>query len=360
MVNVTLTLPLDVLAARSQTVNRSSRSNQRQCSSGTSGDMKNNINKINNNNNKKELNCKVSHVPAKPQGENQDAEEKKEGDALKPGTLSSQIIMEKVWKNVNQFDTEDSETEYDTAHEDQDQSGSGGNDSFGDCEEEKHESFDSCSSFNDEDGISEQMQTEYETNCGTKRSSSSRTTSDEALGVRPLFRVGSWAQPFPKQLVCTLSLLNRSKRKDLYKLADLWRGIRPSLLLCSNPSINFTVFDSMKDILVKRKANTNARLTMGEAFCIGLVAKFAATMATYPLIRAKVMLMVAKKKNCDSVALASEDTMIGLLQEMCQNGGGKELYKGCSIQLVHTLLKSALMMMARERIGVTTRRLILR
>jgi hypothetical protein len=97
---------------------------------------------------------------------------------------------------------------------------------------------------------------------------------------------------------------------------------------------------------------------MGEAFCMGLVAKFAATMATYPLIRAKVMLMVAKKKNCDSVDFASEDTMVGLLQEMWQNGS-KDLYKGCSLQLFHTLLKSAILMMAREKIGVTTRKLIL-
>jgi len=68
----------------------------------------------------------------------------------------------------------------------------------------------------------------------------------------------------------------------------------------------------------------NARLTMGEAFCIGLVAKFAATMATYPLIRAKVMLMVAKKKTFGSESLTSEDTLIGLLRGMYQNGGTKK------------------------------------
>ena len=345
MVNVTLTLPLDVLASRSQTANRSSPSNQ--CNT-TSGDIQKEV----------ELHGEMGCLPVtNPREENKDAEEKKNDDAPESNTLSSQELMENVWKNVNQFDTEDSETEYDTAHEDQDQSShgdSGGNDdSVGECQKE-HESLDYCSSFNDE-----YRQTEnYEAKCGDGMASSCRTKSAETMCIRPLFRVDSWAQPFPKQLVRTLSLLNRSKRKDLYKFAYLWRGIRPSLLLCSNPSINFTVFDSIKDIVLKNKDSANARLTMGEAFCMGLVAKFAATMATYPLIRAKVMLMVAKKKNCDSVDFASEDTMVGLLQEMWQNGS-KDLYKGCSLQLFHTLLKSAILMMAREKIGVTTRRLIL-
>jgi hypothetical protein len=156
--------------------------------------------------------------------------------------------------------------------------------------------------------------------------------------------------------------LNKTKREDVYKLTELWRGIRPSLLLCSNPSIHFTVFDTVKDFVLKYKATSNVNngevLSMGEAFFIGLVAKFAATIATYPLIRAKVMLMVAKR-NISIDCAVDDDTMMGILRSMFMEGGVIELYKGCSLQLVHALLKSALLMMVRERITVTTRRLIL-
>ena len=353
MVNVSLTLPLDVLAARRQTDNRSSEESN-QCAASIHIDSQKDFERP------YDIECMQENL----RDEKQHVEEKKEEDAH--GT-NTQELMEDVWKNVNQFDTEDSETDYDTANEDQDQSINDNDDEDSSANVDKYrkdqEPLDYCSSFNDEDDkiLEEQSQTESDQPKSELRSNTTTLdTNGEAMYVRPLFRVDTMTQPFPKQLVYTLSLLNKSKRKDLYKLAELWSGIRPSLLLCSNPSIHFTVFDSMKDVVLKHKADMNARLTMGEAFCIGLVAKFAATMATYPLIRAKVMLMVAKKKKCGSESLTSENTLIGLLRGMYQNGGTKEMYRGCRLQLVHALLKSALLMMVKERIAVTTKRLILK
>ena len=140
------------------------------------------------------------------------------------------------------------------------------------------------------------------------------------------------------------------------------------------------------------------RLSMAEAFLIGLLAKFAATIATYPLIRAKVMLMCNSKgapapkeeksdgdrynfrrgdttlnfggrvydKNPESVAekIDSEETrtrpnLWDVLCSIYKNEGVPGLYRGCNLQLIHTLLKSALLMMVRERITVTTRSMIL-
>ena len=60
-----------------------------------------------------------------------------------------------------------------------------------------------------------------------------------------------------------------------------------------------------------------------------------------------------------SESLTSEDIRIGLLQGY-QNGRTKEMYRGCRLQLVHALLKSALLMIAKERIAVATKMLILR
>lgn len=357
MVNTALTLPLDVLAARRQTDNRSSEeSYQFSASIHSQKDVERPT----------DIECIQDDL----------RDEKKEEDAHHPcitadyktnTSTNTQELMEDVWKNVNQFNTEDSETDYDTANEEQDQSNNDSDDedsaNIDECQKENEPlPLGYCSSFNDEDDkILEQSHTESDQpKSELQTKTSTLDTIGDFLYVRPLFRVDSMAQPFPKQLVYTLSLLNKSKRIDLHKLAELWSGIRPSLLLCSNPSIHFTVFDSMKDVILKHKTDMNARLTMGEAFCIGLVAKFAATIATYPLIRAKVMLMVAKKKNFGSESLTSEDTMIGLLQGMYQSGGTKEMYRGCRLQLVHALLKSALLMMVKERIAVTTKRLILR
>jgi hypothetical protein len=129
--------------------------------------------------------------------------------------------------------------------------------------------------------------------------------------------------------------------------AGLWRGLTPALLLCSNPSINYTVFDVAKNQLLCRKSPPTKSLTMPEAFILGLFAKFVATVATYPLIRAKVILMVT-----------SEKSLLGSLIQSYTKEGVRGLYKGFDWQLLHTVLKNALMMMVREKITVSTHQLI--
>jgi hypothetical protein len=138
---------------------------------------------------------------------------------------------------------------------------------------------------------------------------------------------------------------------------------------------------------------------MGEAFFIGLLAKFAATIATYPLIRAKVMLMcngkgtpIQKEESTDedrynfrrgdttlnfggrvydknagagtgtprSEGTEASQNLWRVLYSIYKNEGVPGLYRGCNLQLIHTLLKSALLMMVREGITVTTRRMIIK
>ena len=157
------------------------------------------------------------------------------------------------------------------------------------------------------------------------------------------------------------------------KLQSLWKGLVPALLLCSNPAIHYTVFDVLKTNLLIHGRNSQAKrkLSMSQAFVLGLMAKFVATIVTYPLIRAKVMLMVSK--NPSSEAAIQEDAsstaskhairegnslLACLIQSYQRDGIVNGLYKGCSWQLIHTVLKSALMMMVRERITDTTHRII--
>lgn len=182
----------------------------------------------------------------------------------------------------------------------------------------------------------------------------------------------------------TLEQENKRKSKNIKLFAHtstnwkhLWKGLWPSLLLCSNPSIHFTVFDLIKVRVMNQKRQNNSipRLTWVEAFLFGMIAKFTATIVTYPLIRAKVRLMVNdESKVChtdDLEKINSENkianhtkkdqnmTMTRILTSTYQHEGIAGLYKGCNLQLIHTLLKSALLMMVRERITATTRNTVL-
>jgi hypothetical protein len=144
-----------------------------------------------------------------------------------------------------------------------------------------------------------------------------------------------------------------------------WKGVTPALLLCSNPSIHYTVYDCLKNqwlgaatatttttttTAVNTLSSQPKNLSMIQAFWLGLLAKFVATMATYPLIRAKVILMVTSETSL----------WASLVRSYQQDGGIRGLYKGCDWQLAHTLLKSALMMMVREGITERTHRWVMR
>lgn len=160
---------------------------------------------------------------------------------------------------------------------------------------------------------------------------------------------------------------------SIRRWSKLWKGLAPALLLCSNPSIHYTVFDVLKTKLLAWKRLGSRRgirqqLSVSEAFVLGLLSKFVATILTYPLIRAKVMMMVMGdhpipgtesesegKASSDSV---SSPTLWSVLKESYQRDGGiPGLYKGCDWQLIHTLLKTALMMAIREQITGTSRAL---
>ena len=87
-----------------------------------------------------------------------------------------------------------------------------------------------------------------------------------------------------------------------------WAGLGPSCLLVVNPAINFAAFDRLK-LLYNRSfkggkgrkltANEAANMSLAplEAFFIGAVSKAIATSITFPLIRAKVLMMSAEKND---------------------------------------------------------------
>lgn len=148
---------------------------------------------------------------------------------------------------------------------------------------------------------------------------------------------------------------NTPIRQNLVPYVHLWKGLTPALILCSNPAIHYTVYDILKNRILSPSVAAPTiqngrlrRLSMPQAFLLGLVTKFVATIATYPLIRAKVLLMVTSETSLWSA----------LVKSYRHDGGIRGLYKGCGWQLLHTLLKSALMMMVRERITEQTHRWI--
>lgn len=126
---------------------------------------------------------------------------------------------------------------------------------------------------------------------------------------------------------------------ELYRegggMGRFWRGFAPSLILTCNPAINYTAFDVLKALWLRRRdaaaasvvgtggprsgaagaagnGETGQRGTGGflnpvEAFFVAAAAKSLATVITYPLIRAKVVLMTSRSS---SLSLSSSSPAV--------------------------------------------------
>ncbi len=155
---------------------------------------------------------------------------------------------------------------------------------------------------------------------------------------------------------------------------DLWRGLVPSLALILNPAINYTTFGLVKGesqgcnwlgkCLVARLAQISCSILTSilssamylshkrhngceqldaiSTFVIGVISKIVATTATYPLIRAKVFLMVS---GADVKGLAS------CLRLITKESGYTGLYAGYSAQLLRVALKSSILLVLKEKIA---------
>lgn len=71
---------------------------------------------------------------------------------------------------------------------------------------------------------------------------------------------------------------------EVIRSGGAWKGLGAGVLLCTNPAINYGLFEQMKKLLIKlSKTREGGTLNAGPAFLAGVVAKTVATVLTYPL-----------------------------------------------------------------------------
>ena len=147
---------------------------------------------------------------------------------------------------------------------------------------------------------------------------------------------------------------------------NLYAGVGASLLLTVNPTIQYTMYEQLRQRALKglsvggRKPVTE--LPVFEAIVIAALSKAAATVATYPLIRAKVLQKAAtnpkeqqqqQQKNRRNASNKTTDfATISLLQIMAdlkKREGYAGWYKGLNAQLTKTVVASAIGLSIKEK-----------
>ena len=179
-------------------------------------------------------------------------------------------------------------------------------------------------------------------------------------------------------------------------LRAFWSGMAPSCLLVVNPAVNFAAFDRLKMTYNRAKARARARggsrvatsdidaattpLGPLEAFLIGAASKAIATTITFPLIRAKVLMMrragssrdrdsgSRSKSNAKSRARENQDedededgdvraranAFFEVWGDIVRAEGVAGLYRGLGVQLSRSAVAAAIMFAARERLDAAT------
>ncbi|RDW71325.1 peroxisomal carrier protein [Coleophoma cylindrospora] len=122
----------------------------------------------------------------------------------------------------------------------------------------------------------------------------------------------------------------------------LWRGLKASLVLVVNPAITYGAYQRLRENIFPGKAN----LRPWEAFLLGAMSKSLATIATQPLIVAKVGLQSKPPPSREGKPFKS---FIEVMQFIVQNEGLLGLFKGIAPQISKGLLVQGLLMMTKER-----------
>ncbi|KAF8529124.1 mitochondrial carrier [Hysterangium stoloniferum] len=141
-------------------------------------------------------------------------------------------------------------------------------------------------------------------------------------------------------------------RKD--GISAFWRGIGPALVLVINPILQYTVFEQLKNAVVKSRtaklrtvggaATTVAILSDLDFFWLGAISKLVATTLTYPYI------VVKSRLQANSAQSRMYTSSLNGLQRILKEEGLAGLYKGMGSKLVQSVLTAAILFAGQRRI----------
>ncbi|KAJ4720007.1 Peroxisomal nicotinamide adenine dinucleotide carrier [Melia azedarach] len=141
--------------------------------------------------------------------------------------------------------------------------------------------------------------------------------------------------------------------QEVYDEAGLWgfwKGVFPTLIMVSNPSIQFMLYETMlKKLKERRTLNKNNKgVTAVEIFLLGALAKLGATVVTYPLLVVKSRLQ-AKQVITGDRRHQYKGTLDAILK-MIRYEGFYGFYKGMGTKIVQSVLAAAVLFMVKEEL----------
>ena len=153
-------------------------------------------------------------------------------------------------------------------------------------------------------------------------------------------------------------------------ILQLWHGTWSSLLLVSNPAIQYFLYEQIRVLIlgIKNRRDgggkhaSSLQLTPVEAFMFGALSKTVATVVTYPLQLAQVLIRLRKNEinnNVQHTPVTTDDSgmnvkeysgMLDCLYQQYAHGGFVSLFQGMNSKLLQTVLSAAFTFLTYEQI----------
>ncbi|KAK1270240.1 Peroxisomal nicotinamide adenine dinucleotide carrier [Acorus gramineus] len=138
-----------------------------------------------------------------------------------------------------------------------------------------------------------------------------------------------------------------------------WKGVFPTLIMVSNPSIQFMLYETLLKQLKRRRASKGTGgVTAIEVFLLGAVAKLGATVVTYPILVVKSRLQVKQVTGGDT--RHHYKGTLDAIAKMIRHEGLSGCYKGMSTKIVQSVLAAAVLFMVKEELVNAVRLLVTR
>lgn len=130
-------------------------------------------------------------------------------------------------------------------------------------------------------------------------------------------------------------------------IGAFWSGIGPALVLVSNPVLQFSLFEQLKNkILASRVGGPG--LTDLEFFWLGAVSKLFATTITYPYLTVKARMQAGSSGH------QYNSTLDGLQQTIASEGVAG-LYRGIVSKLIQSVATAAILFVSQPANGCKPR-----
>lgn len=117
-------------------------------------------------------------------------------------------------------------------------------------------------------------------------------------------------------------------------------GYRASIVLVSNPSITYFVFEKIKAAYIRTQKKSN--LTAFQVFLFSALAKSIATMITYPFIFLRTQMIGGGDK---------QKGIFATFKEVVEKDGYLGLYKGMQAQITKGFFNQGIMYMIKDYVA---------